>query len=284
LLLVTILAGTLLLNLANNDFPLHYHADEPKKVGLILDGRETFTHPLLLLQVTRLANMVAHRTDPQEIVVLGRGVSAVFGALIVLAVYIMAHALVGPTGSLIIAVGVALTPLVAVHAHYLKEDIYVTPACIAALWFLNRLISRRDWLSTCGLGLLTGLAISAKYIGVLLLIIYLAAPMICHLEDFAGYYRRLILALGPAVLIFLLVNYPLIYDFDGFRRGLAYEVTHVRTGHDLRIKPLPHFFSFHLLNSVIPGITWMLAVPAFVFMGQVLVWWRQTSWHNRLLL
>jgi len=74
------LAGLLFLsaglNLYNNTFPLGYHYDEPKKVRFVKSGDQDFHHPLLMLQIVRIANRVLGYRDDHKIVVLGRSTMA----------------------------------------------------------------------------------------------------------------------------------------------------------------------------------------------------------------
>lgn len=56
LAVVAIFALSLTLTWTNNNFPLGYHFDEPKKVTFIITGEQDFHHPILMLELVRWAN------------------------------------------------------------------------------------------------------------------------------------------------------------------------------------------------------------------------------------
>ena len=45
------------------DLPIGIQVDEPKKAQFVLDGHQDFFHPILMLQLVRLANWVAGLSD-----------------------------------------------------------------------------------------------------------------------------------------------------------------------------------------------------------------------------
>ncbi len=67
-LLVGICICSFILFIANNDFPLYFHADELKKLNFVLSGEQDFKHPVLLLQLARLANLLFREVDYQTLV------------------------------------------------------------------------------------------------------------------------------------------------------------------------------------------------------------------------
>ena len=140
--LTVIAAASLALGLWNNDFPLGYHPDEVKKVGFIATGTQDFHLPILLLQLTRAANAFARLEGGQEIVELGRAVSAVAGACIVVLSFLLARQILPPLGSLLVAALTAVSPILVVHAHYLKEDMVFTACALAALLALCGFVAR----------------------------------------------------------------------------------------------------------------------------------------------
>src|SRR5437763_198807 len=75
-------AACLWLDTRNNTFPFFYHRDEPDKVRQLIENKWNFHHPTLMLATAKLATRLL-RTPPdnQQIVQVGRWVSAVFAAL-----------------------------------------------------------------------------------------------------------------------------------------------------------------------------------------------------------
>lgn len=132
-LLFTLLLLILFLNVWNNDFPLGYHVDEIKKVHFILTNTQDFYHPILMLQLNRLVNGFLHLNSPSEVVILGRTLSTIAGAVIVLFTYLIARRILPKLAALFAAFSVAVSPMLVVHAHYLKEDLLLGAAFMFAL-------------------------------------------------------------------------------------------------------------------------------------------------------
>src|SRR6185369_17994771 len=88
----------------------------------------------------------------------------------------------------------------------------------------------------------------------------LALPAFADVGAVSRYYRNVLIASAIALYVFVNVNYPLIEDPETFLAGIDHEFAHATAGHSLKIHALPHYFSFHLINSIIPGMTWPAAV------------------------
>lgn len=281
-----IVALSLWLNLANNDFPLGFHADETSKVNAILDNTQSFRHPLMLIQIPRAINFVAGITDRQGIVELGRAINGVAGALIVIASYLLFRTMAGEGLALISALGVAVSPIMVVHAHYLKEDIMVTCALILSLFALIRFIeSSGAWRWTVALGAVTGCAFSSHYKSVLLVGIYIAAPLIARRQTGWWYPGRVAVAMALAIAVFMGVNYPALQNPDKFRSGFGYEFKHASNGHaDVKVRPSSTFYAFHFTRSLIPGLTGLVAGLGLAGLVRIMIGWRTADWRLMILL
>ena len=165
----------LALNICNNNFKLGYHIDEPIKVLFIENKHSEFFHPILMLQIVRAANQIAGFTIDQDIAILGRTIMAIFGALIVVLTYFIARTTI-KGNSIYVAALCATSPILVIHAHYLKEDIVLTFFCLLSLLLLYRYIKYGDLTSIIGLGISTGFAMCSHYKGILLLIVYHGLP------------------------------------------------------------------------------------------------------------
>jgi hypothetical protein len=283
-LLLLIVVASFALNAINNDFPLHYHIDEKIKFHNIVKGDSNYKHPLFMLQASRFLNLFLKRSDPLEIAVLARTVSAVFGALITLFTFLFSKMLVGPRRALLVGCAVAVLPILVVHAHYVKEDIILCSFLMSSLFFFFRFSLNRSTSDAVFLGISTGLAYSSKYVGILLLPVFLLAPLVCAFPQKRAFYKKLMLAAGASTIIFLMVNFPIILNFLSFYKGVSFEAGHAIRGHHIVISPLEHYFSFHLLNSLAPGITWCLLAPALVYIVYLLARWRSSKWEEKCLL
>jgi 4-amino-4-deoxy-L-arabinose transferase-like glycosyltransferase len=283
--LAVIAAASLALGLWNNDFPLGYHPDEVKKVGFITTGTQDFHLPILLLQLTRAANAIARLDGGQEIVELGRAVSAVAGACIVVLAFLLARQILPPLGSLVVAALTAVSPILVVHAHYLKEDVVFTACALAALLALCGFVATPIFRRAVLLGVSLGLAVAAKYAGALLLVVVLVAPLVRRSTPIRGFYLRLLPAVLCAVVTFCAVNLPLFSDLGVFRGGLAFEMAHAVEGHEgMRIPGWRCFFVFHVLHSIVPGMTWPVALLGLAGIALTVAGWEASPWRQRLMV
>jgi hypothetical protein len=195
----------------NNDFSLGLHLNEQRKVDEILTGQYFFLHPLLLPEITRFLAGLFHTTDPLDIARLGRTLSAFMAALGVFCAYILTEKRIGATFAFLAALAMAATPMLAVHAHYLKEDAALFGFCALAVLCAEALFRRIGFFTVVLTGLFLGLAASTKLVGGFLVPVFLIAALFNE-----GRRLRIFLALMPAILIGITVlaavNHPMILD------------------------------------------------------------------------
>src|SRR6266571_4049414 len=72
------------------DLPPGIPFDERLKAELVLNGSQNFRHPILMLQLVRLANLWVGAADLPNVIDLGRAVAAAFGGLTVFAAMALA--------------------------------------------------------------------------------------------------------------------------------------------------------------------------------------------------
>lgn len=284
-ILALLLVCTLCLNLLNNDFPLGYHPDEVKKTDFILEHNQDFYHPILLLQSTRLLNSVFHDNTPQQTVELGRLISALAGTAATAAIFLLAKRQMGAGWALLAAAMTAATPLVAVHAHYLKEDLLFTCFFLITLLQLLKTLDAPKTSQFLLLGIAAGCAISSKYVGSLLIPLLLAAALTS--DNKVAFLKKLPIALFTAAIIFLAINYPLFTDPQKFVRGVQYELSHAAHGHEylapIPIGPLDFWFGFHLIYSLVPGIGLITTVLGTIYTLGIFVFWKQASRDDKII-
>ena len=148
------------LNLWNNDFPLGYHSDETKKVQFILDGQQDFFHPILMLQIVRLANAIGAYSDPQRIAELGRCLIALSGTMTLLIFFMIARRLLVSPFDLLATLSLACSPILVVHSHYLKEDVLLALFTMCSFAAAIELQRNPSWRTGILLGVSMGLAVS----------------------------------------------------------------------------------------------------------------------------
>jgi hypothetical protein len=285
-LLIIIVAGAFALNVYNIGFPVGYHADEYKKAVFIAENRQDFMHPLLLLQLARLQTWMFAPLPPDQLVLVGRSISVVFGALLPFFAYLVASRTIPQKYALCVAASIAVSPIIVIHSHYFKEDILFTSLGMLALWVLCNFLESPTLRYTFILGLVTGLVFSSHYKAAMLLPVYLLAPLLEYRTNKQRWflYRRLALALAFATYIFILVNWPLLFDPAQFVYGVTFEANHAVSGHTISISPWPFLFGFHFRYSLIPGLTMPLAVVVLAATAYLLVRWRYLPGSDRLLL
>jgi len=283
LLLAGILVLSLILNIYNIGFPLGYHGDEPKKVQFILTGTQDFHHPILLLQLARAANLVTRFESDQQVVLISRVVSAIAGTAMVLFSFLFARRAMSCRLALLVALGIAVSPILVIHAHYLKEDVLYTACALCSIFAFTRLVELPGRLPVILFGIATGLALSSHYKSGLLLAIYLVFPLVGTVEQRWHVLKRLLIGLCVAAYVFLNVNLPLIDTPEIFHQGVQHEFDHVLAGHSLKIYAAPQYYCFHLINSIIPGMTWLPVLLALLWCVAIPFQWRAVGWLDQLL-
>ncbi|GJL79723.1 MAG: hypothetical protein NPINA01_27120 [Nitrospinaceae bacterium] len=282
--LLAILTLSSFLNFYNLGFPGQFHGDEPKKIGFVLEGTQDFRHPVLMLQTARVLNIVLGFESFDQLIVLCRSVSAFFGVVIVWFTYLLAREILNIRYSLFSAFAVSVCPIVVIHAHYFKEDIIFSAFSLLSLISFLRFLKRPTLAGNLFWGVATGLAFSAQYKAVILGGLYLLYPMVMPKGDRRWLYRTMGIAFGAAFLVFLAVNYPIFIHPEKFLEGLNHEAGHVIRGHRLLIHAIPHGFSFHLFNSIVPGISLVLAILALGGVIYSAVKWKEIINAEKLLL
>ncbi len=150
----------------DQSFPYYYHTDEPSKTEQVIRGQFNFHHPLLLL-VTTEALMAADGTPKhsQPVVEKGRHASALFAALSVAAMVVLAWQLGGALAGLLAGALTITHPVLFELAHYMKEDCALL---VGMAWTATALVAygrRPTLLQAVLVGLGAGLALSGKYLG-----------------------------------------------------------------------------------------------------------------------
>ena len=281
-ILLAILILSSFLNFYNLDFPLQLHGDEPKKVRFVLENIEDFRHPTLMLQVARTLNSVFGITDPDQLILLCRSISAFLGVAIVLLTYILAGEILATRYALFAACAVAASPIMVIHAHYFKEDIIFTACSLFSLICFLKFLKHRTLAWNAGWGLATGLAFSAQYKAVILGLLYLAFPLVIGKVDKRWFYKSIAIGLGVAALVFMVVNFSIFLHPEKFFEGVNHEAGHLIRGHRLKIYALSHGFSFHLFHSLVPGISWALTIVALGGLIYSAGKWKSISDSERL--
>ncbi|MBX3439465.1 MAG: glycosyltransferase family 39 protein, partial [Planctomycetaceae bacterium] len=281
-MLFVLLTAALNLYLWNNDFPLGYHYDEPKKVLFIQEGDQDFHHPILMLQIARAANGLLRLEDPLDIAVLGRTTTALAAVLLVVATYWLARQLTGPSYSLMIAAAVGFSPITVMHAHYLKEDVLFAAWAVASLSAYLRFLKQPTLARAVVLGITTGLAGASQYKAGLLVPFYVVFPLMIPHRNRKSVYLLGGVAAFIAVDVFLLVNLPLLADLEGFQRGIQHDARQIAEP-SIAIRAIDYWCTFYWRWGIVPGLTAPLSIAGLLGLGSTLVHWRNATLEWKLL-
>ncbi len=256
---LVLFAFSLWLNTRHNDFPYSYHPDEEGKTGQIIGGSRNYHHPLLMLSATDIVSRVAFiPRKPQPIVETGRWVIATFAALTVATLALLAWTFYGALVGWATGLAIALQADLFETAHYMKEDPALAfgialSLLAAAVWWKSP--SRR---SLRFLAIACGLAVSGKYIGILVLLF--ALPMILwHRAADAELVRgaRLKFFATAFGLTVLVCNLPLFANLANLAspfRSIGHEVEGLAEGHRGITRQIPHGVYLESLRDGVPGI------------------------------
>lgn len=267
----------------NNGFPLGLQLNEQTKVDEIITGKYYFLHPLFLPRMTRFLIGLLGFSEPFDVVRVGRTLSAVMATVAVLCLYLLAGKRVGMRLAALTALAMAATPMLAVHAHYLKEDACLFGFCALAVVAGEALFRRINIFTILLTGLLIGLATATKLVGAFLLPVLIIAAPLCRRERRG----RLLLALIPVALIAIIVlaavNNPMLADPVTARADIRYSFAAATLGNN-RMCCVYHPGANYLLDVVQPGMGW----PLFIFLGTgfsfALINWRRAPALDRLML
>lgn len=253
---VLLWTGCWKLHTRHQQFPFFRHPDEPGKVEQVLKGDWNFHHPMLLLTASKLAVQIFDvPRQEQKIVEAGRSVSAAFTALAVVALSLLAYLWRGALAAFTTGVVLSLHHQLYELSHYMKEDsallMGVAFTLLAATWFSLRPSSWRAAL----LGGACALAISGKYVGIVMLAV--AVPVLWRARD-ANRARRIGIFCMALVAILAAVNLPLITNTTTFGKSLAREMDYVVYGQRGMTRNIPHAQYWNVfLDNTTPAI-WLL--------------------------
>ena len=252
---LVLFAVCLALDTRHNAFPYFYHPDESAKVDQVLTGKWNFHHPMLLLGTTKAAvETLGVAKSDQAVVEAGRWISAAFVAGAVVALALLAYAGRGWTASLAAGGALLLHHQLFELAHYMKEDSALLLGM--ALSFLAAFVHWQKpaaW-SAALLGAAVALAISGKYLGVCVLAV--ALPVLWSRTD--GWGRRVVCFFGALMVVLLVVNLPLLLQFDAFEKSFGGEMQEVVHGNRGTTRSVPHAQYWNVFRDNSTPVMWVL--------------------------
>lgn len=214
----------------HNDFPIFYHPDEETKGVQIVSGERNFHHPLLLLNTGDLLLWASGEPRAVENAVLsGRRASALFAAMALVALTVLAWRRGGWPGALLAAPVLAFHPLLHELAHYCKEDPALLMGMSLSLLALDVFVSKPTLRNAFLLGAACALAASGKYLGILMLLPALPWVVLQGQESALRWKRLGWFVLG-FVLVFSAINLRFLLDWQGLMGAFGYELNAAQVG------------------------------------------------------
>lgn len=221
----------------SNDFPPRYHTDEPTKVRQVQSGDFNFLHPQLMLNGAR-AVLFLKGAPPTtlNVGIAGRQVSAFLSALGMVLLCLLGYRFGGVLAAACAGGAGVLSHGVMVYAHFMKEDATFMFGFLFALWTAGMFLDRPSLKRALLVGLGCGVAVSAKYMGAIMIPVGLGVVLSRGWRP-----ARVFGVLGVCAAVFALVNYPALMELPKFFGGVAYEAGHAVTGHYGEQLPFPNW-------------------------------------------
>jgi hypothetical protein len=246
----------------NNDFKIGFHIDERIKIDEAASGVFYYAHPLFLPMAMRLIKLLLGISGEQSLAIMGRSLSACMATLGISSIFLLLRRHFEARLAFLSALVVAATPMIAIHAHYIKEDASLFGFCALAFLMFDGVSRKSDYRSVVVTGIVVGLAIASKLVACLLIPAFLVMALWQ-----AGNRRRLLIAFSQwvplAVLVFLAINSPAFFHLTALRADQKIELQEVVFG-----KPSSVYvpFYFYLCNVLLPELGLFIFVTAMVGM------------------
>ena len=211
----------------------------------------------------------------------GRIVSLLAGAATALIAFLLAARVAGPLAGALAGALIAIAPAHLVHSRFATPDVLAAALIGGALHFAVRALDppeeRARFSPALLCGLLTGLAASVKYTGVIVL---LALYVALALRKQPGGTRRAVGATAVALLSFVLTTPGVLLDSAKFLADFSYELRHTATGQELFFAGTSSGYVYHLANLSV-GIGLVMALMGVA--GLCWAAYRRHAWAFVLL-
>lgn len=266
---LTLFLASLWLYSRNIDFPYYYHADEPGKAAQIIKGMRNFHHPLLMVDTVALVTSTFDvPLQPQAVVKAGRWVAVVFSALAVVLLVLLAGQRRGLWAGLFAGLFLWLHPDVLELARYFKED----PALLfgVALTFFALLWWARigTWWMAFLLGAAAAVAVSAKYVGIVLL------PLALYFAWRKNRLRGTALCLAGFLLVAVSLNYKMLAQLSAAKASLEKETRLVAYGVYEEKVSIPHTIMLERYADQ------LISPFGLLYAWGLVVWWKSRRREN----
>ncbi|HEX5140203.1 MAG TPA: glycosyltransferase family 39 protein, partial [Dehalococcoidia bacterium] len=155
----------------------YFDTDSSRLNPYNLENSGSFVYGTLPVFLTKTAAVVTGNDNYDDLVIVGRRLSALFSAATVLLVFLIGRRLYGDWAGVIASVFMAVSPLAIQHAHFYVVDPFLTFFMAATLYYALRIVQEGSWADFALAGLMLGLGMACKVTGVLLVPVLLLAAL-----------------------------------------------------------------------------------------------------------
>lgn len=164
-----------------------------------------------------------HQVTEEDMIYWGRFLGVVFGTLTVLFTFIVGRRLFGTRVGLIAAALLAVFPGAIEHSQYNKPDVVLYLTSLLSVLVALLYYEKGGWRYAVACGVTIGLAVSSKYNGLLVAVVFLLAVAF-RLRRRIFTRADLYLGLACAGLTFVVVNPYFLADFPRFLEHVAFDI------------------------------------------------------------
>ena len=240
----------------NIDFPFGIQPDEPRKVLFAAGQHHNYAHPPLMIVLARVAAWLSGVSTEHGFLLVGRSVSALAAVGASVVFYLVLRRYADDLNAFLWACVFAVSPAIAVHAHYFKEDAVLILAICVGLHAMVRLKEQATTINLLYFGFALGLAVTAKYVGAAnSLGLFIVAIFYCRLDPRQG----IIIAATDVLTVVAIFGMSLLTEagsgLSTVVKGLVEELKHAERGHDLKEWFWDGYGLTHFRYHLIPSLT-----------------------------
>lgn len=248
--------------LPNSLHSYSYHPDEFLILGaagsvLVTGLPKLYNYPSLYIYLVSFAIAIAAAfglsQDLHDLYFSARVISAVMGVAAVWVVYWAAGRCWGFWQGIVAAMILCIAPLHVQHSHFATVDVPASVFVAASLGFALLVLNRGSWRDYLLCGAMTGLAAGAKYNAGVVVLSLITAHFLGS-SDHKVRIRRLLAALGVAVLAFVISTPAVFLTTREFLHGFTYELRHAASGHGLVFVGVGNGFLYTFKSSLCYGL------------------------------
>ncbi len=189
-----------------------------------------------------------------SLILVGRLVTAVLGALTLIPIFTLGSRLFGRSTGWLGAVTYGVIPVAVVHAHFATVDMTATFFVAVSLALGARLLDNPDWGNIVLAGLACGLAAAAKYNCQLVLFAPMAALVLTGKTTISMRAAKTAVLLVSAGIGFVASCPGILVNWDGFRHDFLYELHKSGEGMGLLFTNTGNGWLYHLTSSLRFGL------------------------------